>query len=77
MPILKRTLPGLICGLLAGTLLAGAIGSLIAGLTVAAILGAAYGFALPCARPREGATADRAMTAAAFGLPLWGASKRL
>ncbi len=70
--ILRRALPGFLCGLLGGILLAGALGSVALGLAVGAFLGTAYALALPRARP-AGAAADRAMTAAAFGLPLWGA----
>jgi NADH:quinone reductase (non-electrogenic) len=70
---LRRGLPGLVCGLLAGTLLVDGFGKLSLGLAVGAILGTAYTFALPHPIGRDGAAADRAMTAAAFGLPLWGA----
>ena len=70
---LRRGLPGLVCGLFGGTLLVGGFGNLSLGLAVGAILGTAYTFALPHPIGRDGAAADRAMTAAAFGLPLWGA----
>ncbi len=73
MAALRRALPGLLCGLVCGILLAGGLGSVSLGLTVGAILGAAYALALPRALGVEGASADRAMTAATFGLPLWGA----
>ena len=71
--LLRRGLPGLVCGLVCGTLLAGGFGNLLLGLAVGAILGIAYAFALPRPLGRNGAVADRAMTAAAFGLPMWGA----
>src|SRR4029077_2858964 len=70
---LRRGLPGFVCGLFGGTLLVGGFGNLSLGLAVGAILGTAYTFALPHSIGREGAAADRAMTAAAFGLPMWGA----
>jgi NADH:quinone reductase (non-electrogenic) len=70
---LRRGLPGLVCGLFGGTLLVGGFGNLTLGLAVGAILGTAYTFALPHPIDRDGAAADRAMTAAAFGLPMWGA----
>jgi NADH dehydrogenase len=70
---LRRGLPGLVCGLFGGTLLVGGFGNLSLGLAVGAILGTAYTFALPHPIDRDGAAADRAMTAAAFGLPMWGA----
>ncbi len=72
MPIVRRVMPGLVCGLAAGIFLTSALGGLTSGLIVGAILGVAYALALPRAAP-AGAAADRAMTAAAFGLPLWGA----
>jgi len=71
--LLRRGLPGLVCGLVCGTLLAGGFGNLLLGLAAGAILGIAYAFALPRPLGRNGAVADRAMTAAAFGLPMWGA----
>jgi len=71
--LLRRGLPGLVCGLVCGTLLAGGFGNLLLGLAVGAILGIVYAFALPRPLGRNGAVADRAMTAAAFGLPMWGA----
>jgi NADH dehydrogenase len=70
---LRRGLPGLVCGLFGGTLLVGGFGNLSLGLAVGAILGTAYTFALPQPIGQDGAAADRAMTAAAFGLPMWGA----
>jgi len=70
---LRRGLSGLVCGLFGGTLLVGGFGNLSLGLAVGAILGTAYTFALPHSIGRDGAAADRAMTAAAFGLPMWGA----
>ena len=73
MLFLRRGLPGLVCGLFGGTLLVGGFGNLWLGLVVGAILGTAYTFALPHPIGRDGAAADRAMTAAAFGLPMWGA----
>ena len=73
MLFLRRGLPGLVCGLFGGTLLVGGFGNLSLGLAVGAILGTAYTFALPHSIGRDGAAADRAMTAAAFGLPMWGA----
>ena len=73
MLFLRRGLPGLVCGLFGGTLLVGGFGNLSLGLAVGAILGTAYTFALPQPIGRDGAAADRAMTAAAFGLPMWGA----
>jgi NADH dehydrogenase len=66
-------LPGFTCGLLCGILLAGGFGSISLGLVVGAVLGTAYAFALPRPTRDAGAAADRAMTTAAFGLPIWGA----
>ncbi len=73
MLFLRRGLPGLVCGLFGGTLLVGGFGNLSLGLAVGAILGTVYTFALPHPIGRDGAAADRAMTTAAFGLPMWGA----
>ena len=73
MLFLRRGFPGLVCGLFAGTLLVPGFGNLSLGLAVGAILGTAYTFALPHPIGRDGAAADRALTAAAFGLPMWGA----
>ena len=73
MPILRRALPGFTCGLLCGILLAGGFGNISLGLAVGAVLGTAYALALPLPTRDAGAAADRAMTAAAFGLPIWGA----
>ncbi len=73
MPILRRALPGFTCGVLCGILLAGGFGSISIGLAVGAVLGTAYGLALPLPTRDAGVPADRAMTAAAFGLPIWGA----
>jgi NADH:quinone reductase (non-electrogenic) len=73
VPILRRALPGFTCGLLCGILLAGGFGSISLGLVVGAVLGTAYALALPLPTRDAGAAADRAMTAAAFGLPIWGA----
>ena len=75
MFVLRRALPGFVCGLFCGIVLKGAFGNLGLGLVVGAILGVAYALVLP--RPHgtcdDGVSADRAMTAAAFGLPIWGA----
>jgi NADH dehydrogenase len=73
VPILRRALPGFTCGLLCGILLAGGFGSISLGLAVGAVLGTAYALALPLPTSDAGAAADRAMTAATFGLPIWGA----
>jgi len=73
MLFLRRGLPGLLSGAISGTLLAGALGELWLSLAAGAILGAAYSLALPRLPARPGVAADRAMTAAAFGLPMWGA----
>ena len=70
---LRRALPGFVCGMVCGTLLAGGLGDLSLGLLIGAVLGTAYALALPRPIGGEGAAADRAMTAAAFGLPMWGA----
>jgi NADH dehydrogenase len=70
---LRRALPGFVCGLVCGTLLAGGLGDLSLGLLIGTVLGTAYALALPRPIGGEGAAADRAMTAAAFGLPMWGA----
>lgn len=70
---LRRGLVGFACGLASGVLLDGAFGSLSLGLAVAAILGGIYALALPRVKSGPGAAADRAMTAAALGLPMWGA----
>jgi NADH dehydrogenase len=69
----RRGLPGVVCGLVCGTLLAGGFGNLSLGLLIGATLGAAYALALPRPIGGEGSAADRAMTAATFGLPMWGA----
>ena len=73
MLFLRRGLPGLVCGLFGGTLLVDGFGNVSLGLAVGAILGTAYTFGLPHPIGQDGAAADRAMTAAAFGLPMWGA----
>jgi NADH dehydrogenase len=73
VPILRRALPGFTCGLLCGILLVGGFGNISLGLAVGAVLGTTYALALPLPTRDAGATADRAMTAAAFGLPIWGA----
>ncbi|HEY1866558.1 MAG TPA: NAD(P)/FAD-dependent oxidoreductase [Candidatus Acidoferrales bacterium] len=70
--MLRRALPGLVCGLAAGIFLTRALAGLTSGLITGAILGVVYALALPRAAP-AGSAADRAMTAATFGLPLWGA----
>jgi NADH dehydrogenase len=54
-------------------LLVGGFGNISLGLAVGAVLGTAYALALPLPTHDTGAAADRAMTAAAFGLPIWGA----
>ncbi len=71
--LLRRALPGFGCGLLCGSLLAGGFGNLSLGLVTGAILGTFYALALPRPIGGDGAAADRAMAAAAFGLPIWGA----
>jgi NADH dehydrogenase len=53
--------------------LAGGFGNISLGLAVGAVLGTAYALALPRPTRDAGAAADRAMTAATFGLPIWGA----
>ncbi|HZE57862.1 MAG TPA: NAD(P)/FAD-dependent oxidoreductase [Chthoniobacterales bacterium] len=68
-----RGLPGLVCGLVCGTLLGGGFGNVSLGFAVGGVLGLAYALALPRPLGGNGAAADRAMTAAAFGLPMWGA----
>ncbi len=73
MPILRRALPGFTCGVLCGILLAGGFGSISIGLAVGGVLGTAYALAFPRPTRDAGAAADRAMTTAAFGLPIWGA----
>ena len=73
MPILRRALPGFACGVLCGILLVGGFGNISLGLAVGAVLGTAYALALPRPTRDAGAAADRAMTTAAFGLPIWGA----
>ena len=70
---LPRGLAGIVCGLAAGTLLASAFGSVSLGIAVGAALGLVYALALPRVTSGPGAAADRAMTAAAFGLAMWGA----
>jgi NADH dehydrogenase len=54
-------------------LLAAAFDHVSLGLAVGALSGTAYGLALPRSLSAEGAAVDRAMTAAALGLPMWGA----
>src|SRR4029077_6377173 len=71
--LLRRGLAGIVCGSPAGMLLAGAFGSVLLGIAVGAALGFAYALALPRVTSGPGAAADRAMTAAAFGLAMWGA----
>ncbi len=73
MLFLRRALTGSACGFLCGMLLASALGNLSLGVAVGAVLGTAYALALPRLIGADGAAADRAMTAAAFGLPIWGA----
>jgi len=73
MLLVRRALPGFLCGVLCGTLLTPAVGNHSLGLALGAILGTLYAMALPRPIGGDGATADRAMTAAAFGLPMWGA----
>ncbi len=73
MLVLRRGLPGFAVGLVCGTLIARGFGHVSLGAIVGAVLGTAYAFALPRPLGGKGATADRAMTAAAFGLPMWGA----
>jgi NADH dehydrogenase len=73
VPILRRALPGFTCGLLCGILLVDGFGNISLGLAVGAVLGTAYALALPLSTRDAGAAADRAMTAAALGLPIWGA----
>ena len=70
---LRRALPGFACGLVGGSLLAHGFGSVSLGLAAGAVLGTVYALALPRRVGGYGVAADRAMTAAAFGLPLWGA----
>ncbi len=70
MLLLRRALPGFGCGSLCGILLAGAFGKVSLGLAVGAVLGTLYALALPRPIGGSGAAADRAMTAAAFGLPI-------
>jgi NADH dehydrogenase len=73
VPILRRALPGFACGVLCGICLARGFGSIPLGLAVGAVLGTVYALALPRSTREAGAAADRAMTTAAFGLPIWGA----
>jgi hypothetical protein len=56
---LRRALPGFVCGMVCGTLLAGALGDLSLGLLIGAVLGTAYALALPRPIGGEGAAADR------------------
>jgi NADH dehydrogenase len=70
---LPRGLAGIVCGLAAGTLLASAFVSVSLGIAVGAALGLVYALALPRVTSGPGAAADRAMTAATFGLAMWGA----
>jgi len=72
VPILRRALPGFTSGLLCGIFLVRGFGDISLGLAVGAVLGTAYALALPLPTRDVGAAADRAMTAAAFGLPIWG-----
>src|SRR5215470_1312220 len=72
MPILQRALPGFTCGLLCGIFLVRGFGNISLGLAIGAVLGTAYALAFPLPTRDVGAAADRAMTAAAFGLPIWG-----
>src|SRR6516165_9241248 len=71
--ILRRALPGFTCGLLCGIFLARGFGSISIGLALGAALGTVYALALPRPTRDAGAAADRAMTTAVFGLPIWGA----
>ena len=71
--LLRRGLPGLVCGLVSGILLAAAFDHVSLGLAVGALSGTAYGLTLPYSLSTEVAAVDRAMTAAALGLPMWGA----
>lgn len=67
----RRVLPGFISGLLCGILLAHGFGYISLGLPAGSVLGTVYALGLPRLIGGYGAAADRAMTAAAFGLPLW------
>ena len=71
---IRRAVTGLLAGALAGAaFLATALGNPALGILVGALLGAGYALLVPATAPRPGSAADRAMTAAALGLPLWGA----
>lgn len=69
----RRALPGVVCGAVCGILLASAFGSVSLGVAFGAALGTLYALASPRPIGGNGAAADRAMTGAAFGLPLWSA----
>lgn len=71
--MLRRAVPGFFCGSLAGLLLGDGLSSLSLGAAIGAVLGTLYGLALPRPLGGPGAVADRALTAATLGLPLWGA----
>lgn len=66
---LRRGSIGLLAGFASGLFLSGALGSISLGIFLGAVLGLVYGMAF---HPARHAYADSAMTAAAFGLPLWG-----
>ena len=72
--VFRRVVPGLLAGASAGVaFLTDALGGPTQGGAVGALLGAGYTLLIPAGASRPGTAADRAMTAAALGLPLWGA----
>lgn len=66
---LRRSLAGLFAGLISGIALALTFNPPMAGIILGAIIGAAYATSF---RPAHQAYVDSLMTAAAFGIPLWG-----
>jgi len=67
--ILRRILVGVIAGAIAGVALISGLGNVALSLVLGALVGACYSASM---RPERGAYVDNMMTAAAYGVPLWG-----
>src|SRR5262245_39241058 len=64
----RRGIIGLVAGLAGGVALAATLGNIVTGLLLGGLVGVLYSIAF---RPSPGVYADRVVTAAAFGVPLW------